>query len=260
MDDLREKIRLLSEALLLILIGVDAFALTVTVFLPVKPGTFSNIIVLDLLTSLILAAAYLLRRNFTSRSLNILVVAVPFYFIGFSILGMAQYSPLLRLLNFIKVIGLSIALVQLAGSLGEFLRRSRLSYGLGFFMGSLFLFTVIFYLAESPVNPSVSTYEDSLWYVLQTLTTVGYGDIIPVTFPGRLAGILLMLSAIATTSLVTASATSTLMEKIGEEQERMMSERKEAFRLLEKRIDELEGRLERIEKLTRDLVDIMKKD
>lgn len=89
---------------------------------------------------------------------------------------------------------------------------------------------------------------------------MGYGDIIPVTFPGRLAGILLMLSAIATTSLVTASATSTLMEKIGEEQERMMSERKEAFRLLEKRIDELEGRLERIEKLTRDLVDIMKKD
>jgi Ion channel. len=72
---------------------------------------------------------------------------------------------------------------------------------------------------EFPVNPAVNTYEDSLWYVLQTLTTVGYGDIIPVTVLGRLTGVIVMLSAIVATSLITASATSTFIEKFREEQD-----------------------------------------
>jgi len=84
--------------------------------------------------------------------------------------------------------------------------------------------------------------------VLQTLTTVGYGDIIPVTILGRLTGFLTMLSAIVITSLITASATSTIIEKMKEERDKLLDERRYQIKNLEKKIDELQGRLERIEK------------
>jgi len=96
---------------------------------------------------------------------------------------------------------------------------------LSLFISSLLLFTIIFFLVEFPVNPAVNTYEDSIWCVLQTLTTVGYGDIIPVTVLGRLTGLIVMLSAIVATSLITASATSTLIEKFREKQDKIQERR-----------------------------------
>merc|ERR1719330_1480746 len=43
---------------------------------------------------------------------------------------------------------------------------------------------------------------DSMWWVFVTITTVGYGDMTPVTVPGRLFGILCMFSGIILMSIV----------------------------------------------------------
>ncbi|MBC7100172.1 MAG: two pore domain potassium channel family protein [Methanobacteriales archaeon] len=61
--------------------------------------------------------------------------------------------------------------------------------------------------------------------MLQTLTTVDYGEITPVTILGRLTSFLAMLSAIVITSLITASATSTLIEKMREEREKLLEKK-----------------------------------
>jgi voltage-gated potassium channel len=51
----------------------------------------------------------------------------------------------------------------------------------------------IFYSLEHGKNPSVTNYADSLWWTISTITTTGYGDIIPITNQGRiLAGILMI--------------------------------------------------------------------
>lgn len=148
---------------------------------------------------------------------------------------------------------------ELAASVNKFVKKSRLTYGLSLFISSLLLFTIIFFLVEFPVNPAVNTYEDSLWYVLQTLTTVGYGDIIPVTVLGRLTGVIVMLSAIVATSLITASATSTLIEKFREEQDKILEERRYQLKKFEEKIDEFQKRLERIEEYDRELIEMLKR-
>jgi voltage-gated potassium channel len=52
----------------------------------------------------------------------------------------------------------------------------------------------------------------ALWWSLQTVTTVGYGDVVPVTTYGRLVAGLVMLLGIAATAVLTAFVTSALFE------------------------------------------------
>lgn len=62
------------------------------------------------------------------------------------------------------------------------------------FMGNgvLILATLSVYSFEKGVNPKMLTYFDSLWWGVSTITTIGYGDIVPVTLEGRLIGVGLM--------------------------------------------------------------------
>jgi voltage-gated potassium channel len=54
---------------------------------------------------------------------------------------------------------------------------------------------------------------DALWWAMQTVTTVGYGDVVPEHAAGRLIGVVLMLQGIALLTVITASVTATLIEQ-----------------------------------------------
>ena len=52
-----------------------------------------------------------------------------------------------------------------------------------------------------------------LWWALQTVTTVGYGDVTPQNTAGRLVGALFLMEAIAFVTIVTAVITSSFVER-----------------------------------------------
>jgi voltage-gated potassium channel len=70
-----------------------------------------------------------------------------------------------------------------------------------FSLFGIFLFYgVIIYLLHS-IEPSapgakLNSWQDGLWYVVATITTVGYGDVYPVTYWGRALGFVVMLSSL----------------------------------------------------------------
>lgn len=60
----------------------------------------------------------------------------------------------------------------------------------------LLIILMIFHFESSGENPSINSIPDALWYSLVTLTTVGYGDMYPLTKGGKLLSSLLILSSL----------------------------------------------------------------
>jgi voltage-gated potassium channel len=82
--------------------------------------------------------------------------------------------------------------------------------------GVLFLGSLVAYHAEHPTNPEFATFGDALWWGIVTLTTVGYGDIVPKTAVGRWAAVVIMITGIAVLGLLAGSLASFF--RLGESQ------------------------------------------
>ncbi len=80
-------------------------------------------------------------------------------------------------------------------------------------IGVMVLTSAGLYLAERGVNPAVDDPLDALWWGITTLTTVGYGDVTPVTVEGRIAASTLMLLGIGMFGVITATVTSYLVSR-----------------------------------------------
>lgn len=76
----------------------------------------------------------------------------------------------------------------------------------------------IFYLIEARQNPELHSFGQAVWWILVSITTVGYGDIVPVTPAGRLLGVLVIFTGVALVSMFTASVSSIFVaQKLKEE-------------------------------------------
>ena len=92
-----------------------------------------------------------------------------------------------------------------------------------------------------------------MWWALQTVTTVGYGDVTPREPIGRLVGAFVMLEGIAFLAIVTAAITSTFVARAAQERALAEDEDDAAFEeRIEGRLDEFGARFDRLEAMLRD--------
>jgi voltage-gated potassium channel Kch len=90
--------------------------------------------------------------------------------------------------------------------------RSYLVYVLGVVALVILMSASGFYFAESGTNQNVDSFGDAIWWAVVTVTTIGYGDIFPVTTLGRFVGGFLMFAGIGTLGIFTAAIAAYLIK------------------------------------------------
>jgi voltage-gated potassium channel len=91
-----------------------------------------------------------------------------------------------------------------------------------------------------------------MWWALQTVTTVGYGDVTPRHTSGRIVAAFVMLEGIAFLTIVIAAITSTFVARAAKEREIAQAAEEDAAEVrIEARLDGIEQRLDGIEQMLR---------
>lgn len=112
---------------------------------------------------------------------------------------------------------------------------------------SVILGGVLIRIVDPRDFPSVGL---GLWWALQTVTTVGYGDVVPTHPVGRAIGAVIMLESIAFIAIVTAAITSNFVERARRQAAVSAGEpdlKVELARLFEQ-LDRIERRLDEIDR------------
>lgn len=110
----------------------------------------------------------------------------------------------------------------------------------------------VYYLEKGAEHPQIKTYFESLWWGISTITTVGYGDVLPQTFWGRIIGIILMYTGTVLFISFTGIVLKILLKDEVEEEmaplkKELNLEEKELMRF-EKTLQDIVQRLDRLEK------------
>jgi voltage-gated potassium channel len=119
--------------------------------------------------------------------LGVVVLTAPWFLIPG--LGGSQFVALARLARLARIAKVS------DGGFRRLLQQ----------LGRVGLYTVLLiaacayvaYQVEQPVNDQFADFGDSVFWAIVTITTVGYGDIVPITTVGRLMSVFLMFSGVA---------------------------------------------------------------
>src|SRR5580765_3429978 len=110
--------------------------------------------------------------------------------------------------------------------------------------------TFVMYAIESNVpDTKIKTLGDSLWWVVETITTVGYGDIVPISDLGRTVALVFMFGGILIiTTIMSVVSTGFYKKRMNkEENERRQQEFEHLKKVLVDKLSEIEEKLDKIQ-------------
>ena len=119
----------------------------------------------------------------------------------------------LRLLRLLRLVRAFAGIYRAGLHVNGLARHKGFAWLLLAWLGVMALCSAWMYIAEHGFNKAVESPFDALWWGVVTLTTVGYGDVTPVTIEGRVAAMALMLLGIGLFGAITATITSYLLTR-----------------------------------------------
>jgi voltage-gated potassium channel Kch len=169
---------------------------------PFATQTGDVVFVMDAVLTPVFLADFLY-RFFTARS------RTRYFLTGLGWVDLLSVVPGLRIVRIVRVVQVVRWLRRKGG--GEVVEELAEQRATATFLVTVFLVFVVVEVAGASIfavesgdpNANIRTAGDALWWGLVTITTVGYGDRVPVTPGGRVIGVFLLFSGIALFSVLT---------------------------------------------------------
>lgn len=183
--------------------------------------------IFEIITVLIFTVEYLLRIFVADKKLSYifsfyglidLIAILPFYIaVGFDLRSIRIFR-LLRVARMLKFARYNDAINRLYEAFRTI--KAELIVFLAITLCVLYVAALGIYYFENPVQPEkYSSVFHSLWWAIATLTTVGYGDVYPITFGGRTFTFVLLMIGIGLISVPTGLIASALTKSLKNETE-----------------------------------------
>ncbi len=151
------------------------------------------------------------KKNFLFSFLNVLdlIVLLAFYS-HFSNLVFLRGFRVFRIFQLLKIVRYSDLMSAFFRSF-RFYRDEIRIFLVTLVMVLIFASFGLFHL-ESDINPDFRTIPDALWWAVVTVSTVGYGDVIPITTMGKVVAGIVVFMGLATTAIMTALVTKVFID------------------------------------------------
>jgi voltage-gated potassium channel len=150
----------------------------------------------------------------TTMAMIDLLSIVPFYlsFLTFD-MRFIRIVRLFRLIRVLKIARYLKALHIIQAVLRE--RKEQIVLSIMFIIFLLVMVSTLMYYVEHEAQPELfSSIPETMWWGIETLTTVGYGDMIPITTPGRILGGMIAILGIGLFALPAGILSSGLTEHL----------------------------------------------
>ena len=197
-----------------VLIIIDLILITLTLISEVDANLYYGIVVFDTVLCIILIIEFITRlmdsdnkKRFLLKNWTELIAAIPFDLIMLPFVLNNAHLRIFKILKFIKVIAL---FSQFFETIDVFLKKTHLDEIFGVTLLVVLASTLALYLFD----PSINSLFDSLWFVLSTITTVGYGDVLPQSGPGKIIGLITLIVGVLIFSTVTGAIASYFARRV----------------------------------------------
>lgn len=208
----KNKLKLGYEALFIILSFIAVAIAFLDIIEKIDLDSNAGLLLFDTIITYVFILDYVIRlilakdkKIFFRSNIPDLIAIIPFHSLFkvfritklFRLAKLGKVGKLAKLFRFIGVGG------RLHKKIKRVLRTNGLNYTLWFTLLVIGLGSIGIYIAEK--GQTIDDFPDAIWWSFVTATTVGYGDISPVTQVGRVIAAILMITGIGTIGMVTGS-------------------------------------------------------
>ena len=135
-----------------------------------------------------------------------LLSVIPYFFFPYPYRIAVLVARILKIVRFNKSIK----------EMGHAVREKAFELSTMFFIFTFIVFaaSIIMFVIEHKINPEINSLFDAIWWSIVTVTTVGYGDVRPVTTAGKIVASFLMILGISSIAILTGIVTTGFTDRL----------------------------------------------